>query len=222
METVSRDEIITDALELCGAIAAGDEPSDEDAVSVGRSLNFLIKAWQTEGINVWAISSIPVALEQGTVEYSLSERPIRILNGVWRNESDVDIPLTIWSREEYWRLSNKNSEGSPLNVFYDRKKEEGILYVWQAPRDDNQELILQAQVGLDTSLDNVDFPAEYFLALSYNLARVIAPKYGLPIADSNRIERIAYDLYEDALGYNRGDTSLYLEPDNQGGRYGYN
>lgn len=230
--TVTKEDIIEEALELCGVLAADEEPSSADISSVGRSLNMLIKAWQTEGINIWAVTELEVPLEEDKKMYTIGPdqdidvdwRPIRIVDGVYRNSDDIDIPLNIWSREEYWLLSDKESEGVPLNVYLNRRVDHGELYVWQLPSDDNSKLILQMQRGLEFPQDDdadIDFPGEYFLAVAYNLARIIGIKYGVPAGTMDALVREAERFKQEAMDYNREDTSVYIQPDNRGGYGGY-
>jgi len=229
---VSKKDIITEALEIIGVLAEGEEPSDDEMTSVGRSLNMLIKAWQTEGIHIWAVDELEIPLEPDKIQYEVgpdkdidvSFRPIRVVDGVYR-DGDYDIPINIWSRQEYWQLSYKESTGTPLNIYFDRRAEYGIINVWQAPVKEDTKLILLVQRGLDTveeNDDNIDFPGEYFLSVAWNLARVIAPKYGVPQWMQNIIITNAEQYKMDAEGYNREDeTSIYIEPDHRGGYRGY-
>lgn len=70
--TVDRDEIITEALEVLGVLEAGGTPDSDDVTSLSRTLNLLVKAWQAEGINLFAIQRIYVFLQKNQNEYSLS------------------------------------------------------------------------------------------------------------------------------------------------------
>lgn len=230
--TVSKLDIITEALELVGVLEEGEEPLDHDITSVGRSLSMLIKAWQTDGIHIWAVDNLEIPLTAGDNTYTIGPdkdidvpyRPVRVVHGVHRDENDNDIPLNIWSREEYWRLSRKDSQGIPLNIYFDRRVDYGVLYVWQTPVSDTK-LILQIQRGLEFPQDNntdIDFPGEYFLAVAFNLALIISPKYSVPQWMQRSIAEQARMYKMDAEGYNREDeTSLFLEPDFRGGHRGY-
>ena len=218
----SKEDIITEALEICGVLAEGEEPNLDQLFSCTRSLDYITKAWQTEGINIWAVVSLEVPIEVGKQSYTIgpgldvdvSYRPLQITNGVHRDVNGNDIPLNIWSREEYWRLSQKEIFGIPLNVYYDRRRTDGVLNVWQTGTENSDKLILQAERSLDIDdEEEVDFPAEYFLALSYNLALIIAPKYGLSTQQTSVIAQQAHTYKMDAEEYNRENTSLYLEPD---------
>lgn len=69
--TVDRDTIITEAMEIMGALSAGDSPSTDDTESLGRTLNMVVKAIQAEYQNLFAVQKVYVFLEKDKREYSL-------------------------------------------------------------------------------------------------------------------------------------------------------
>ena len=71
--TTTRDEIITEALELLGVIEPGATPNQNDITSCARSLNFMIKAWQTDGLAVFTVKRGYLFLERDKHEYTLSD-----------------------------------------------------------------------------------------------------------------------------------------------------
>jgi len=70
--TITRDDIITEALELLGVLEAGVSPNSDDLTSAARSLNFIIKAWQTDGLQVFTVKRGYLFLERSQHEYELS------------------------------------------------------------------------------------------------------------------------------------------------------
>ena len=55
------------------------------------------------------------------------------------------------------------------------------------------------------------------MPLVYNLAKYLAPKYGIPQMDYTRIEAQALELYNTAFSYDiEKDTSMYIKPDSWG------
>ena len=71
--TTTRNEIITEALELLGVIEPGVTPNANDITSCARSLNFMIKAWQTDGLAVFTVKRGYLFLERNKHEYILSD-----------------------------------------------------------------------------------------------------------------------------------------------------
>lgn len=67
----NRDQIITEALELIGAIGAGETPTSDDLTTCSRTLNMMVKFWQTQGIAIWRNQEIYVFLVTGQNVYDL-------------------------------------------------------------------------------------------------------------------------------------------------------
>lgn len=56
--SVTRDDIISRALRLIGAIAQGESPTTEQLNEAAIALNGLVKAWQADGMPLWALKHI--------------------------------------------------------------------------------------------------------------------------------------------------------------------
>lgn len=67
--TVTRDQIITEALEQLSVIGAGETPTSNDVDSCSRTLNMMIKAWQADDIDITTVSRRYLFIESGTNEY---------------------------------------------------------------------------------------------------------------------------------------------------------
>jgi len=52
--TQTRNEIVTDALTLCGAIGEGETPGSAMNAAAVRQLERMIKHWQGQGIHIWS------------------------------------------------------------------------------------------------------------------------------------------------------------------------
>lgn len=70
--TATGTDIITEALEQLGVLAEGESPSTAALTSCNRTLNYLIKAWQMEGLNLFALQRTYLFLEKDKNEYTLS------------------------------------------------------------------------------------------------------------------------------------------------------
>lgn len=67
----TRNDIITSAYGICGAIALGESASNEEVQVAGDALQKMIKAWQAEGTQLWKNEEVVVFLNVGTEKYSL-------------------------------------------------------------------------------------------------------------------------------------------------------
>ena len=69
--SASRDDIITEALELLGVLAEGDSPTAAQLTSCARTLNYMVKTWQADGINLFAVQQAYLFLIKNQSVYSL-------------------------------------------------------------------------------------------------------------------------------------------------------
>jgi len=69
--TVTRDDIITEAMEIMGVLEAGDSPSTDDTTSLSRTLNMMVKAIQADCKNLFAVQKMYVFMQQDQHEYDL-------------------------------------------------------------------------------------------------------------------------------------------------------
>jgi hypothetical protein len=68
---LTRNDIITDALKLIGAIEAGETATGEDLNDGARALNKMAKAWQADGLQLWKTEQGVLFLEKDKAEYNI-------------------------------------------------------------------------------------------------------------------------------------------------------
>lgn len=227
--TIDRDDVITEALQLVGRLADGESPTADQLTSCGRTLNMLVKAWQSDGLQLFRRKTYSFSVVSGTTSYvfgtggTVTETPTRMLY-VYRQISGEDVPLTALSDTEYQNLSDKDSTSTPTSYYYEYLGKTANLYLW--PTGGASETITIYCRGerpiydFDAATDDADVPDYYYLALSYGLALAIAPKYGCEETQAARIEKLATYYKAEALAYDvENNTSVMLEPRFRG-RYG--
>ena len=69
--SASRDDIITEALEILGVLGEGVSPNSDQITSAARTLNYMVKAWQADGINLFAVQQVYLFLIKNQSAYSL-------------------------------------------------------------------------------------------------------------------------------------------------------
>lgn len=302
--TYQGSDIIQEALELLGVLNEGDSPSAAQTASALRTLNMMVKAWQAEGTNLWAIEkdtlfleknkntyelyssgdrftasfaqttttaaantgdstitvdsitgisdgdAIGVQLEDGTLQWttvngapsgstitltasltddvessavvyaytSKANRPMKILEAARTTKDNIDIPIIEYTLPEYVDLSDKTTDGA-INVYYQDIQRQSIkLSVWPESDSETDRLTLWVQRTLDdiddASTDDLDYPQEWYLALAWNLAVLIAPKYGLTRAEKQELTIMAQYYKDLAEGWDR-ENFVYMTPDDQ-------
>ena len=65
-------DIITEAMEQLGVLSEGQSPSANALTANNRTLNYLVKAWQASGLNLFALKKSYLFLTEDTSEFTLS------------------------------------------------------------------------------------------------------------------------------------------------------
>ena len=300
--TATRDAIITEALEQLGVLGEGDSPNANQLTSCARTLNYMLKAWQADGANLFAVQKvylftvkdqssytltgsttdhytaafvqtttsaaassgastmmvtsasgisasdvIGVYQSDGTMHWttvngapsgstvtltavltadidsgatvyaytSKANRPMRVLEAVIHHDG-TDTPVQVASREEYFNQSKKTTDARVNTVYYDPQVTTPTLYVWPQSDDERDYLTLNVQRTLDDldgATDDVDYPQEWFMAMSYGLAVALAPKYGKPGSVISMLAGLAEREYARVLAFDTENVSVFLGPD---------
>ena len=228
--SVTRDDIIKRALRLIGVVAQGEVPTTDQTTEAAFALNSLVKAWQADGMPLWAIKSYTVPLTAGTSTYEIGlgkainiPKPLKVLQAYNHSTtSDVDIPMRIITKQEYNILGNKTSSGNPIQVYYNPQSEYGILNVFPVPSTTEQAantIVIHYQrpfEDFDASTDTPDFPQEWYDAITYGLACRLAPEYGVAMADRKLLWQEMTIIKQDALNYGLEEGSLFFGVERRG------
>ncbi len=217
--SVSRDDIIKRALRLIGVLAQGETPTTDQVTEAALALNGLVKAWQADGMPLWAIKERTVVLLEDTATYTLSTpKPLKVLQA-WNHDtvSNVDIPMRLITKQEYNLLGSKVLSGNPVQCYYDPRRDNGILYVFPVPSStqvtqNEIHLVYQAPFeDFDASTDTPDFPQEWYDAITYGLACRLAPEYGVDAASRNLLWKEMTLIKQDALNFGLEEGSIYFQ-----------
>ena len=157
-----------------------------------------------------------------TYTSKISDRPLRILDmrTVDLGNNNTTVSMEIIGYDQYFNLPLKNSDGRPINFYYDKLLDSGILYVY--PRPDNVEVVLnftyhESLEDVDSGTNNVDFPVEWTLPLIYGLAAELMVAYGkfqeLPI-----IQQKAEQYKQLVRDFDSDEEPLFILPNSTGYR----
>jgi len=234
--SVTRDDVIKRALRIIGAIGQGETPDDAAITEAARALNDLVKEWQSDGMQLWKyILSSAITYTASTKSYNIGTgstvnqvAPLKIMQAFNRNIStSKDQPIILITMQEYQMLGNKSSAGTPNQIYYKppgppSTEMIGTITVYPVP-DANAASTLNLYVlgmypleDFDAAGDLPDFPSFYYNALTWGLADQLSYEYGVPFAQQSMISKKADAHLEKALGFDREEGSLYLQPDWQG------
>jgi len=302
----TRDDLIQEAMEQVGAIDLGGTPSTADLATCARTLNLMLKSWQNDEVNIFAIQKVHLFLQQDTNEYLLgttanlsttvnqttvavaldnggtgviqiaaaggianadniaielddgsmhyttvgvgagtawplsadvpsltsvgntvyhwtpaedANRPMKIITAVRRDKNGIDIPMNLLSLDEYTQLSDKTTDGVPINFYY--RPELGLtrVRIWPEPSDVSDYIVMWVQrtlEDLDAASDDVDYPQEWYWAISLGLAMAISSKYGVDAATYNRIKEQFTEAYWMASSADVDEAGTEFEPNMRG------
>jgi len=225
--SITRDDIIKGALRLCGAVALGETPSADQTTEASEALNMLVKAWQADGMALWARGEYTLPLTLDTKSYTIGigqtvnlAKPLKVTQAILHDtQTNVDIPMRIITRDEYLRLGNKTTNGQPIQIYYDPQRDTGILYVYPPA---NSSAVSYKQIkftyqkpfeDFDASTDNPDFPQEWYEALKYGLASRLAGEYGISMEDRRQLMQEALMIKTEALNFGTEEGSFFITAD---------
>jgi hypothetical protein len=217
-------DIVTYARSLLG-IQAAEETLQAHELTEGLFwLTVMLKAWEADGVMAWVLTEGSFALVQSDVDYvfgsggTFTTVPIDITQmRITRNSMDLEMERM--SREDYYALPNKTTEGYPTTWFYDRQRDSGTLYVWPAPDSGTGTLKFTYRrriMDMDAGTDNIDLPQEWYLAVVYGLAQLLSPIYGkVGTARGATVEKWASIYYQSVKGFDtaEGLASVRIMPD---------
>lgn len=144
-------------------------------------------------------------------------RPLRIISARRRNSDNIDTIVTPISRQEYFDLSNKASDGEVNQYYYDPQLTNGVLYVWPLTTDVSNTLkitVYDPVNDLDSTDDNIDFPVEWMRPLKMMLAQDLVLEY--PVSDSRAkwIAMMAAEAKDIVMGWDVEPVSVFMAADN--------
>ena len=217
------NELITDALELLGVKAEEEPLQNVELVRGIKWLNYLLKAWQTDGVMAWTLTEGSFALTQG--DHDVVFGPAGTVTAVPLDIQDMrinrggnDLQMTRLSRDAYFSLPNKTTQGYPTQYFYDRQRDTGTLYLWPAPDSAGGTVSFTYRrriMDITNSTDDFDIPQEWSLAMVTGLAALLIPIYGKSgTPRGQEIKEMAAQAYESvkAFDIDEGESSMFVYP----------
>lgn len=70
--SVSRDNIILEALQMCGVVSEGGTPTSTQYTECSRLLNMVVKYFQTKGYNIFATTKMVLFPKMNTFKYTIA------------------------------------------------------------------------------------------------------------------------------------------------------
>lgn len=146
------------------------------------------------------------------------DRPLEIIRATYFDLTDtnlIEIPIDLLRHEQYFNVADKRTPGPPTQAYYDKQLDLGVLYFW--PRPDHVKYAInftfhEALDDMDSGSNDFAFPAEWGLALLWNLAEHLAFPLG-QYPELEKIEKKAMYYKQRLEDYNAEDANFQFMPD---------
>ena len=174
---------------------------------VGSTVNFIagsLPSQSSTGSQVFAFTTI-------------AQQPLDISAIVLRDNQSTDTPMRIMTSEEYDFLTNKmdpQNSGDPTAVYTENQRNYTYLYTdIGVSQDVSKHLVITFMEPVQDVLqdsDEFEYPQEWFLALSWGLAKQICPSFSVnwtPLMQDNFANALAIASHKDPE-----TTALYFQP----------
>ena len=211
-----------DAIEEAFERAGLELRSGYDYRTARRSINLLMLEWQNRGLNLWTVQEGTQALTSGDGSYTLNGDVLDIIEAFVRTDSgettsQFDQTLTRISVSQYAHLSNKLTEGKPLQYFLEKDPSAVTINLWPVP--DSQETYTLVYYFMQRVEDtgspasnNMDVPLRFLPRLVAGLAYHLSVKY----VEANQKAPLLKSEYEEqwnlAADADREKASLFVTP----------
>ena len=178
--TTSFDLDFTEIAEEAWEQAGQEMRSGYQLRTARRSMNLMLIDWNNKGINLWTVDEGTLPLVSGTATYTLPADTVDLLEHVIRTgtgTSQSDLNISRISVSTYSSISNKLSEGKPIQLYINRLVAAPTVTVWPVP--DSNDYTLQywrmrrmqdAGSGVETADITYRFLPCLVAGLAYHLA----------------------------------------------------
>jgi hypothetical protein len=235
----TRDQLITESYKKIRVLAEGQSASATQISDVTLRLNMIIKNCMSQGLMLWTYQQLVIPTVAAQVAYTIgpsganvtTTRPLRVAEyGNFIRQvsggANLDTPLRVISRAEYFQYGNKGASGVINTIYYDSQFNTattpspstgyGTLYVYVSPADTSRTIYLNVQrplYDMSAGADEFDFPAEWFYYLVYALAADIADDNEVPEDRIMRLENKAASLLNNLMDWSIETAPMTLGAD---------
>lgn len=224
--TTTRDGIIKAAMRKCATLAKGQTPDTEDVTNGTEALNALVAEFMTQGMQMWKRAQYVFSPVTGTSLYQIGLTktfnvpfPQKIHQAfIQDTTSNVRIPMQVISIQNYYLLPKSVNQGMPVQLMYQPFRTYGEINLWPAPdatTASTKQITILYQTPMEyfvSGSDEMDFPAEWYNALVYGLASLLAPEFSVPLNDRAALRNEAKEHLDNALMFGTEEASLFVQP----------
>jgi len=146
-----------------------------------------------------------------------AQRPYDVKEARLYRDNGTETPLYLCTRQEWFDLPNKEYNGTPSMVYYDRQLDKGKLYVWPRPNKVNDYIKFTCRYpiqDIDAAANDPDWPPELFRAVKFNLAMDLCHEYvGVDLNRYYAVRKRADYLFNDLISADTEYGSYFFKVD---------
>lgn len=213
--SINARELITKTLRKMAVLGVAQSLDADEAEDARVELNLMLKGWQRSGPHLWKKTEGSVPLLAATASYDLAAtlNPLRILSARYRDTASRDLPMRLFTRDDYFDLPLKSSSGIPTQYYFDPQRGAPTLYVWPVKATITTETIqvtYQKRIDdIDDLSDDIDIPQEHLDVVIYALAERLLDDYGIEGEPAQRIMLRSQQLLAQAMDWEREDEQRF-------------
>jgi len=216
--TLDLSDILEEAYERAGL----ELRSGYDYRTARRSLDLMFLEWQNRGLNLWTVQEDSQTLTAGTGRYALSSDQLDIVEAFLRTDDgdtskQTDLTMSRISISQYSHLTNKLTQGRPVQFWVEKDPGAIALNVWPVP-----DSAVTYKVGYyyiqrveDTgspASNNVDIPSRFMPCMAAGLAYHISMKRPESAERVTLLKQAYEEQWNLAADADRDKTSFYVSP----------
>jgi len=129
---LTRDNIIYQAYRKINVYGPSDTPQSGDITQAGVVLNAMVQEWQNDDVFLWTQAEDLQLVTDGTAYVTLDSYVIDVENVRWV-KNGTETPLRRLTREEYYALPDKTTEGTPTSFYVNCTLSATTMYLWPVP-----------------------------------------------------------------------------------------
>ena len=213
---------LSDILEEAYERAGLELRSGYDYRTARRSLDLMFLEWQNRGLNLWTVQEGSQTLTAGTGRYVLSGDELDVIEAFLRTDDgdtskQSDLTMSRISISQYSHLTNKLTQGRPIQYWIEKDPGAIALNLWPVPDDAvtyklGYYYIQRVEDTGSPASNNVDIPARFIPCMAAGLAYYISVKRPEVSERAPLLKQIYEEQWELAADADRDKSSFYMVP----------
>lgn len=186
-------DIVTDAMMELGVLSAGERPTGQELIDGIRSLNWMLKSWQSRGIVSWRDQEGSIVFPSETASLVLDPFCIDVTEARLVQSPGYERPLKRWELAQYRQTPNKQTPGYPTAYTISKADNAISMTLWPVPNADLTVNYSYARVIEDVTdgAQTIDVPQQWLEAAYLALAARLAQTFGVTRTDPSTAQIVA-------------------------------